>query len=235
MMSSLLQVRLNAAFINQSLTWSLFQALDPAVIATGFAQDGQATPVAGQVPSLTSTNNFINFCLTVDKPITNGQQIKTGSCNPAPMGVIAATTNMPSLKFTSPKNLDTIKANTDFTVTMAVNNLETGNFVNPTTNFLAAPQQVNAEGNVIGHTRIAIEQIGNLTDTTPTDPQRFAFFKGINTAAVNGVLSADIRNGLPAGVYRMASFNSAANQQPVLVAVDQHGALDDMIYFTVEE
>ncbi|KAL5498253.1 hypothetical protein ACEPAH_2393 [Sanghuangporus vaninii] len=208
--------------------------LDPAVIATGFAQDGQQNATEGQVPSLTSTNNFINFCLTVQKPITNGQQIKTGSCNPAPMGVIAATTNMPSSKFVFPKNGDTIKADSTFTVQMAVNNLETGNFVNENTNYLAAPQQVNAQGNIIGHSRIVIEQLDSLDQTTPTNPNRFAFFKGISSPAVNGVLSADITTGLPAGVYRLTSFNSAANQQPALVAVAQHGSLDDTVYFTVE-
>ena len=75
-------------------------ALDPNVIAKGFENDGQDVPTAGQVASLTSSNNFINFCLTVPNlPISNGLQVKTGSCNPAPMGVIAATTNMPSSKF----------------------------------------------------------------------------------------------------------------------------------------
>jgi hypothetical protein len=38
--------------------------LDPRVIESGFAQNGQATAEPGQVASLTSTNNFINFCLT---------------------------------------------------------------------------------------------------------------------------------------------------------------------------
>ncbi|EJD04997.1 uncharacterized protein FOMMEDRAFT_154160 [Fomitiporia mediterranea MF3/22] len=207
--------------------------LNPAVIATGFAEDGQQVPTAGQVASLTSKNNFINFCLTVNKPITNGEQIKTGSCNPAPMGVIAATTNMPSSKFQFPKNGDTIKADQTFTVQMAVSNLETGNLVNENTNFYAAPQQVNAQGNIIGHSRIAIEQLDSLNQTTPTDPNKFAFFKGISAPAVNGVLSADITEGLPAGFYRLASVNSAANLQPVLVAVAQHGSLDDMVYFTV--
>ncbi|OCB85981.1 hypothetical protein A7U60_g6876 [Sanghuangporus baumii] len=208
--------------------------LDPAVIATGFAQDGQQNATEGQVPSLTSTNNFINFCLTVQKPITNGQQFTTGSCNPAPMGVIAAKTNIPSSKFVFPKNGDTIKADSPFTVQMAVNNLETGNFVNEETNYLAAPQQVNAQGNIIGHSRIVIEQLDSLDQATPTDPNRFAFFKGISAPAVNGVLSADITTGLPAGVYRLTSFNSAANQQPALVAIAQHGSLDDTVYFTVE-
>jgi len=69
--------------------------LDPSVIAKGFEQNGQATPEAGQVASLTSKNNFINFCATTKQPITNGQQIKGGSCSPAPMGSIPSTANMP--------------------------------------------------------------------------------------------------------------------------------------------
>ncbi|KAL5520404.1 hypothetical protein ACEPAG_9628 [Sanghuangporus baumii] len=208
--------------------------LNSAVIATGFASDGQEVPAEGQVASLTSTNNFINFCLTVNKPITNGQQIKTGSCNPAPMGVIAATTNMPSSKFQFPKNGDTIQANQAFTVKMAINNIETGNFVNAQSNYYSAPQQVNAQGNIIGHSHVVIEQLESLDQTTVTDPSKFAFFKGINGAAVNGVVTADVTDGLPAGVYRIASINAAANHQPVLVAVAQHGSLDDMAYFTVQ-
>lgn len=58
--------------------------------------------------------------------------------------------------------------------------------------------------------------------------------KGINEAADNGVVTADVTGGLAKGFYRMGSINSAANHQPVLVAVAQHGALDDMVYFTVE-
>ncbi|EIM83328.1 uncharacterized protein STEHIDRAFT_141131 [Stereum hirsutum FP-91666 SS1] len=208
--------------------------LDQSVIATGFALDGQQNATAGQVASLTSTNNFINFCATVSNlPITNGQQITTGSCNPAPMGVIAASTNIPSSKFTNPKNLDTIAANQDFTVTMAVSNLETGNFVNAASNYYSAPQQVNAQGNIVGHTHIVIEQLDSLTQTTPTDPTKFAFFKGVDGAAVNGAVSVDVTGGLPAGTYRMASINSAANHQPVLVAIAQHGSCDDQVYFTV--
>ncbi|EIM92085.1 uncharacterized protein STEHIDRAFT_164435 [Stereum hirsutum FP-91666 SS1] len=206
-----------------------------SVVATGFESDGQANATAGQVASLTSSNNFINFCATVDLPITNGQQITTGSCNPAPMGVIAASTNMPSSKFTSPKNLDTIQSNTDFNVSMAVKNLVTGNFVNAASNYYSAPQQVDDSGNVVGHTHIVIETLDSLTQTTVTDPTKFAFFKGVDGAAVNGEVTVAVTGGLPAGVYRMASINSAANHQPVLVAIAQRGALDDMIYFTVSD
>ncbi|KAG6837748.1 hypothetical protein H0H93_001674 [Arthromyces matolae] len=211
-------------------------ALDPRVIATGFADDGQDVPAAGQVPSLTSTNNFINFCLTVpDLPITNGKQITTGSCNPAPIGVIPSTDNMPSAKFSFPTNFGTIKANTAFTITMNIQNMETGFFVNAQENYFAAPQQLNAQGQIQGHSHVVVEQIASLDQTSPTDPQKFAFFKGLNAAAANGQLTADVTAGLPAGVYRLASINTSANHAPVIVPVAQHGSLDDAIYFTVTD
>ncbi|KAJ3009572.1 hypothetical protein NUW54_g2739 [Trametes sanguinea] len=61
----------------------------------------------------------------------------------------------------------------------------------------------------------------------------FAFFKGLNDPAKNGILSVEVAGGLPKGTYRLASINTAANHQPALVAIAQHGALDDMVYFTV--
>ena len=146
------------------------------------------------------------------------------------MGIIAATTNMPSSKFVSPKNGDVIQENTPFTISMAIANLETGNFVNAAQNYFAAPQQVNSAGNVNGHSHVVIEKLTSLGQTTPTDPTKFEFFKGLNDKAVNGVLTADVTDGLAAGVYRIASINSAANHQPVLVAIAQHGSLDDMVY-----
>lgn len=208
--------------------------LDPAVIAQGFANNGQDVPTAGQVASLTSTNNFINFCLTVPNfPITNGKQITTGSCNPAPMGVIPSTDNMPSAKFAFPKNGDTIQENTAFTITMNIANMQTGAFVNAEENYFSAPQQLNAQGQIVGHSHVVVEQLSALDQTTPTDPRKFAFFKGLNAAAVNGALTADVTAGLPAGVYKLSSINTAANHQPVLVPIAQHGSLDDAVYFTV--
>lgn len=48
-----------------------------------------------------------------------------------------------------------------------------------------------------------IEAIDALGTTTASDPTNFAFFKGLNTAAVGGVLSADVKGGLPAGIYKV--------------------------------
>jgi hypothetical protein len=63
------------------------------------------------------------------------------------------------------------------------------------------------------------------------DPQKFAFFKGVNTPAdKDGTVSVQVTNGLPAGVYRLASMNTAENHQPAVVAVAQHGSLDDIVY-----
>jgi len=180
------------------------------------------------------TNNFINFCLTVPNlPITNGKQITTGSCNPAPMGLIPSSDNMPSAKFTVPKNGDTLQENTPFTITMAVANFQTGAFVNAEENYFAAPQQLNGQGQIIGHSHVVVESLSALDQTTPTNPKNFAFFKGLNAAAVGGVLTADVTTGLPAGVYKLSSINTAANHQPVLVPIAQHGSLDDAVYFTV--
>jgi len=208
--------------------------LDPKVIATGFENNGQDVPEAGQVASLTSSNNFINFCLTVPNlPITNGKQITTGSCNPAPMGVIPSVDNMPSAKFVFPTNGGNVTENTAFTIQMAVANFQTGAFVNAQENYFSAPQQLNGQGQIIGHSHVVVEQLSSLDQTTPTDPKKFAFFKGLNAAAVNGVLTADVTSGLPSGFYKVSSINTAANHQPVLVPIAQHGSLDDVVYFTV--
>ncbi|KAF4623213.1 hypothetical protein D9613_002000 [Agrocybe pediades] len=207
--------------------------LDPKVIASGFANDGQDQPTEGQVPSLTSTNNFINFCLlSPNLPITNGQQITSGSCNPAPIGLIPSVDKMPSAKFTNPKNGDTVAASKPFTISVVIKNLQTGSFVNANKNYFAAPQQLNGGGIIVGHSHVVIDPLSSLSQTTPTDPQKFIFFKGLNAVAQNGVLTADVTSGVPPGAYRLCSINTSSNHQPAIVPVAQHGFLDDCIYFS---
>ncbi|CAE6421961.1 hypothetical protein ACGC1H_001807 [Rhizoctonia solani] len=206
--------------------------LDSSVINSNFAKTGQeGKSEAGQVASLTSKNNFINFC--AGKKLTNGQQVKGGSCNSTPMGELPSTSKQPSSKFTSPKNLDTIPANKAFTVKMAVKNMDMGNFVNPQTNYFGAPQQLNGQGIIVAHSHIVIEQIDSLTSTKVSDPNKFAFFQGLNAPAEGGVVSATVTNGLPAGTYKISSINTSANHAPVVGPVAQHGSFDDVIYITV--
>ena len=44
------------------------------------------------------------------EPLTNGQQLPNGSCNSAPMGVLAPQSSMPSAKFIFPQNTQRIPA-----------------------------------------------------------------------------------------------------------------------------
>jgi len=201
------------------------------LVAPGLALDGQNPPVAGQVASLTTTNNFINFC--IGQTITNGLQVREGSCNPVPMGDIIPKANMPSSKFTNPINFSTIPANTPFTASIAVQNMNTGFFTNAQKNYFAAPQQLQG-GVLVAHSHIVIQQMQALDSTQVLDPLTFAFFKGLNAPAVNGVLTADVTAGLAAGVYRMASIHTSANHAPAVAAVAQHGFFDDIVYFTVQ-
>ena len=90
--------------------------------------------------------------------------------------------------------------------------------------FLAARKRLEAKP------KPAADKLTSLDQTTPTDPLNgFVFFKGLNDPAANGVLSTVVGGGLPAGTYRLASINAAANHQPALVAIAQHGSLDDMV------
>lgn len=149
------------------------------------------------------------------------------------MGAIPATTAMPSSKFQFPTNGAVIKSNTAFTISMAITNMQTGFFVNAQENYFSAPQQLNAQGQIQGHSHVVVEAIDSLTSTKVTDPNVFAFFKGLNNPAQNGVLTADVTNGLPAGTYRLASINTAANHQPVLGPIAQHGSFDDMVFVSI--
>jgi hypothetical protein len=207
--------------------------IDPSVLQT--TDDGQNPPVDGQSAADVSKNNFANACaLTLPQvPITNGLQTTTGSCNPIPIGQIPAVQNMPSSKFQSPKNLDTIASNVTFTVVLATKGIQLGTFTNAQKTYFANPQKLNAQGQIIGHTHIVMETIDSLTTTAVSDPQKFFFFKGVNTPQDGqGNVQVDVTGGVSPGVYRMCTIVSSATHQPAIVPVAQHGSLDDCVYFT---
>jgi len=149
------------------------------------------------------------------------------------MGQIPSTANMPSCKFVFPTNMGTVKSNTNFTIQVAITGMQTGFFVNAQQSYFAAPQQLNNQGQIMGHSHVVIETLDSITQTTPTDPTKFAFFKGLNAAAAGGILTATA--SLPAGVYKISTINTAANHQPVLLPIAQHGSADDVVYFTVTD
>ena len=78
---------------------------------------------------------------------------------------------------------------------------------NPATNYYAAPAQTNAQGILIGHSHVTIEEIPSFTHPNSLDPTIFAFFKGLNLAADKGSLDVAVDKGLPIGSYRMCSVS----------------------------
>ncbi|TGZ80234.1 hypothetical protein EX30DRAFT_64216 [Ascodesmis nigricans] len=197
--------------------------------ATG--QNG-GTPAAGQSNSLTDDANFINFCS--GKQTTNGQQVRGGSCNGIVMGDIPSQNNMISTIILNPKPGENLQANKAFDIQVRVNNLVPGAFTNPDNTYYAAPQTLQG-GKVVGHTHVTIQSLGtNIEAAQPPDAKTFVFFKGINdNGNGQGVLSASVADGLPAGNYRVCTLTSSSNHQPVLMPVAQRGAQDDCTKFTV--
>lgn len=151
------------------------------------------------------------------------------------MGDIPATANMVSTVIVSPKTLDNIAALTTFNVSVNIANMALGSFTNATSTYYTAPQQLDGQGRIIGHTHITVQDVGaDINPVTPLDGEKFVFFKGINDAGNGkGLLTTAVTGGLPAGNYRVCSMAGASNHQPVLMAVAQRGAQDDCRYFTV--
>ncbi|KAH8672141.1 hypothetical protein BGZ60DRAFT_469528 [Tricladium varicosporioides] len=205
-------------------------------LQTASGKTGQETGTegikAGQAPSAIDNANFINFCS--GQTITNGQQLTAGSCNGIPMGKIPASKNMISAMITNPQIGDKIPADTTFNISVQTAHLNAGFFVNPTTNYYTAPQDLDNKGDIIGHCHVTVQDIGALRSTTPPDPTTFAFFKGIDDAGNGkGLLQAVITDGLPVGVYRVCTMIAARNHQPVNMPVAQRGAQDDCTKFEV--
>jgi hypothetical protein len=105
---------------------------------------------------------------------------------------------------------------------LKIHNLATGFHVNADKNFLAAPQQIDDQGLIKGHSHVVIEKLDNIPQTETMDPQKFIFFKGLNDEAVNGKLTAEVTSGLPVGAYRLSSITTSANQFKMTVVQVQN-------------
>jgi hypothetical protein len=151
------------------------------------------------------------------------------------MGDIPAKSAMVSSIITFPvQGSAEIESDTTFKITVQMANIAAGTFTNADANYYSAPQQLSG-GKVVGHTHVTVQDLGvSLNPTVPLDATQFAFFKGINDAGNGqGLLSATVTGGLPAGNYRVCTMAAAANHQPVLMPVAQRGTPDDCTKFTV--
>ncbi|KAK3346845.1 hypothetical protein B0T25DRAFT_592872 [Lasiosphaeria hispida] len=207
------------------------EALQCASALTG-QENGTAGMGSGQAKSETDTANFINFC--AGQQLTNGKQVANGSCNGIPMGRIPASKNMISAIITEPGPGDKLLANVTFEVTIQTRNLHAGFQANPAATYYAAPQDLDAEGYVMGHCHVVIEEIDDLRSNAAPDPTDFVFFRGINDAGDGrGLLRAQVPGGLPRGTYRACTMVAARNHQPVVMPVAQRGAQNDCVRFVV--
>jgi hypothetical protein len=151
------------------------------------------------------------------------------------MGDIPAKTNMvSSVIINPPTGGQAIPSDTTFNITVQMSNLVAGSFTNADATYYAA-QQFLSGGNIVGHTHVTVQDMGNsMNPSQALDPTQFAFFKGINDAGNGkGLLSAVVTGGLPAGNYRVCTLASASNHQPVLMPVAQRGSADDCTKFVV--
>jgi hypothetical protein len=149
------------------------------------------------------------------------------------MGDIPSTQNMISSIILNPPNGGNIAADQTFNIDLQLQGLVAGSFTNAQATYYAAPQALQG-GQIVGHTHVTVQAMGSANPSTPLDPTKFAFFKGINDAGNGkGLLSATVTGGLPAGIYRVCTMASASNHQPVLMPVAQRGAQDDCNKFTV--
>jgi hypothetical protein len=152
------------------------------------------------------------------------------------MGDIPAKTSMVSSIITFPLSgsASNLQSDTSFNITVQTQNLVAGSFTNADATYYAAPQSLSG-GKVVGHTHVTVQDLGSsLNPTKALDATQFAFFKGINDAGNGqGLLTAVVTGGLPAGNYRVCTMASASNHQPVLMPVAQRGTPDDCTKFTV--
>ncbi|PLW15807.1 hypothetical protein PCANC_14988 [Puccinia coronata f. sp. avenae] len=212
-------------------------SLNSFAVQKGALTDGK--PTGEQAPSLTSKNNFINFCVSSfgkigGAVIMNGiQQPDKPGCNGVVMGMVPDKNHMPACKFISPKNLDVIKANQTLEVFLKVRNIILGVFTNPKNTYLQGPVQLDPDTkSVLGHTHVVVQQIDCLESINIPDPTMFIFFKGIDNAAKDDVVSVKIEGGLPKGFFRISSVTTAGNHQPISSPVAQRSSFDDGAFFS---
>ena len=97
------------------------------------------------------------------------------------MGQIPSSDNMISAIIVSPKPGENLAADTTFTLSVQIINLQAGAFTNAQKTYYAAPQTLNGQGKVVGHTHLAVQDLGSsLAPGQPPNPKTFAFFKGVN-------------------------------------------------------
>jgi len=198
-----------------------------ALFSTGSVAQNQDGVIGDQIPSLKGAAVCNNRAFVPSDGTQNPNKAGDKVCVSTPIGQLPSVNQMVSCIITNPRNGQVIKRNQPFTVDIKLANLETGLFSDPNFDYYDLPQELNAQGQVKGHSHITIQR---LNGNSVPDAKVFAFFKGLNGKAKGGVLSQLVENGLPQrGTHRICTMNSANTHQCVVMPVAQRGAQDDCI------
>lgn len=171
-----------------------------------------------------SANEVLSNICKNKKRLSDGTQIRKGSCSKTIQGEIPAVNKMTSTLITSPKSEAVLKANKPFSVDISVSHLSTGHFSDPDHEYYTKPQSLS-KGVIKGHTHVTIQQ---LDDDHPPNAEKFVFFEGVNAGAKKGRLSVDVVRkdgtpGLPAGRFRICTMAGSFSHQPLLMPVAKRG------------
>ena len=75
------------------------------------------------------------------------------------MGKIPATQQMVSTVILNPQNGDEVQAEQTFDIQVQIANMELGSFTNADTTYYSAPQDLNGQGQIIGHTHVTVQDL----------------------------------------------------------------------------
>ncbi|KAJ1566777.1 hypothetical protein HK096_000406, partial [Nowakowskiella sp. JEL0078] len=178
------------------------------------------------VPASIDSKNIVpftenSFCLSQNLAPSNGSQNRQGSCSSTPQGSIPSIDKMVSTLIISPEYESTLDASKNNTVTIALQNLQTGFFDDPQKQYYLVPQTLNTAGIIEGHSHISVQK---LSGKSALDARVFSFFKGLNAASADGLtLSVTIPAGTlkENGAYRICSLSGTFSHQPVIMPVAQ--------------
>jgi hypothetical protein len=201
------------------------------IAATALVSLSSSVLAADPKLNVFKTARPVNFCKKSGLLAANGTQIRSGFCSSTVQGAIPDVTKMTSTLITFPRNGGSVIAGKNFTVKVKLVNLATGFFSDPVNDYYDFPQNLNRKGIIEGHSHITIQKLDG--DKVP-DATVFAFFKGLNLEAINGLLTQVANLPLP-GLYRMCTMSSSLTHQPVIMPVAQRGAQDDCIRFKVKK
>jgi hypothetical protein len=201
----------------------------PIVHSQAPAVPAPAPPTAQAIPAA-------GFCTAkAGQELLKGVQVRDKeTCSEMIQGSIPTVDKMVSTVILSPKNGEVVGLNTKVTFKVKTKNMELGAFADPKSAYFAAPQQLNAQGQIIGHQHIVAQFIAKADE--PLDASVFEFFKGLELKDTDGILTASNDIGFnKTGEYRICTITGASTHQPVLMPVAQRGSQDDCIRITVSD